>query len=238
MSKKTYKDYLKLGVMGGMGPETSAAFYQGIIARFQEHGARHNFEFPEMVVHNVPSPDNVEAGVDQELLDYMVRSARLLEQAGMDLIAIPCNSAHVHINAVIECTGVRTLNILQETALAVAKTNIQTVLVVGTKSTLGYGLYPPHLENLGVTAITPSSEDQEILTQIIMSVCDGTVGPHSHEALETVVSHYPDAQGVVLGCTELPLAVGPKGLSLRTFDTLQILIDATYRYCIAGPDPS
>lgn len=81
MNKKLYK---KIGVLGGMGPDASAAFYGRMIELFQSiKKARHNDEFPEKLVHNIPSPDNVEAGVDDELRNYLVRGARLLEKAGI-----------------------------------------------------------------------------------------------------------------------------------------------------------
>jgi len=53
-----------------------------------------------MLIHNIPSPDNVEAGVDGALKAYLLNSVNLLENAGMQLLAIPCNSAHIHIDAV------------------------------------------------------------------------------------------------------------------------------------------
>lgn len=52
-------DYPKTGVLGGMGPEASVAIYNRIIKLFQtEKRARHNFEYPEMMTHSIPSPDN------------------------------------------------------------------------------------------------------------------------------------------------------------------------------------
>ena len=227
--------YLKIGVMGGMGPETSAAFYSNIISLFQtERKARHNFEFPEMLIHNVPSPDNVEAGVNQELLPYMLASVALLEEAGMDFITIPCNSAHVHIDAIQQSAKIPVMNILEETAKVVASSTVTTVLVLGTKSTLGYGLYPPYLAKYGLTSLVPSAAHQDALTEMIMQVCDGTVNAQTRTRMLTLIAAYPQAQGVVLGCTEIPLIVGQKDMDLPCFDTAEILTRATFDRCVAG----
>lgn len=225
--------YKKIGVMGGMGPETSAAFYQHIIKLFQTaKGARHNYEFPEMLVHNVPSPDNVEAGVDERLLSYMIESAKLLEKAGMDFITIPCNSAHVHIEAVSETVRIPILNILEETARVVAHTSVRRVLVLGTKSTLGYGLYPPYLEARNIEAIEPGAEAQQAITEIIMHVCEGTVDDTVRARLAALIASIPRAEGVILGCTELPLAVKKTEIPIPIFDTLEILVRSTFNLSV------
>ena len=169
-------EYLKIGVLGGMGPEASVAFYNRIIKLFQqEQGAKHNFEYPEMLIHNMPSPDNVEAGVEDELADYLLNSTRMLEQAGMQLLAIPCNSAHVHIDKVMAAVQGKVMNILEETAKAVHQSGLRKVLLLATKSTLKYEIYQSYLKDLGIETIVPSQAHQEITTQAIMSVCDGSI---------------------------------------------------------------
>ncbi len=226
---------LKIGVMGGMGPETSAAFYKRIIQLFQtELGARHNFEFPEMVVHNVRAPDNVEAGVGNELLEHMLASMRLLAQTGMDFIAIPCNSAHVHIQAVQAASPIPVMDILEETAQVVQARGMKKVLVLGTRSTLGYNLYPPYLNRLGVAAIVPNEDEQAALTRIIMAVCDGSVGAATKREMLQVIQAYPQAEGVILGCTELPLVLTEAEIPIPTFDTLEILCQATFQRCLSS----
>ncbi len=229
------RNLLKIGVMGGMGPETSAAFYKRIINYFQtELGARHNYEFPEMVVHNVRAPDNVEAGVDQALLEHMLGSVRLLAQAGMDYIAIPCNSAHVHIKAVQAASPIPVMDILEETAQVVHAGGMKKVLVLGTRSTLGYNLYPPYLARLGVTSIVPNEAEQATLTRVIMSVCDGSVGPATKRELLSVIMAYPEAEGVILGCTELPLVLNEDEIPIPAFDTLEILCRAAFHRCLSA----
>ena len=226
--------YKKIGIIGGMGPETTVAFYQEIIRFFQkERGARHNFEFPEMLVHNVPSPDNVEVGVDDELRDYLVRSACILQDAGMDFIVIPCNSAHVHIDAVIEAVGIPVLNILQESAKAISAGGVSGVLLLGTKSTLNYGLYNGYMERAGIPYTIPDEADRDEITRVIMHVCDGSVNQEVRDRLEAVIARYPSADGVVLGCTELPLVLGPDDIDQEVFNTSLILARATFDYCVS-----
>jgi aspartate racemase len=225
-------NYLKIGVLGGMGPEASAAFYLRIIKLFQtELGAQLNFEYPEMMIHNIPSPDNVEAGVDEELKEYLLSSIGLLEGTGMELLAIPCNSAHVHIDAVIKAATIPVMNILAETARAVHEAGTHRILLLGTKSTLKYGTYPPHFNRYNIETVIPSTAHQDIITQAIMAVCDGTLNAQHKQDVLDVINQYPDIQGVVLGCTEIPLIVSQDDLDVICFDTSEILARATFERC-------
>jgi aspartate racemase len=228
-------NYLKIGVLGGMGPEASATFYLSLIKLFQtELKARHNFEYPEMMIHNIPSPDNVEAGVDDELKDYLLNSVESLEKTGMQLLAIPCNSAHVHIEAVTAASKVTVMNILEETALAVSKAKVRRVLILGTESTLKQEIYPPHLERHKIEVVVPSPDHQEVITCAIMAVCEGTNDGTTKRQVLDVIESYPDTEGVVLGCTEIPLIVNQQDMDVPCFDTLQILVRATFERCQAG----
>lgn len=225
-------NFLKIGVLGGMGPEASAAFYLRIIKLFQvEMGARHNFEYPEMLIHNIPSPDNVEEGVDDELKEYLLSSVALLENAGMQLLAIPCNSAHVHIEAVVEETTSVVMNILAETARAVQAAGASRVLLLGTKSTLNYGTYLPYLDRYDIETVIPSNSQQEVLTRAIMAVCNGSVDSRTRQDVLDIIDDYANIDGVVLGCTEIPLIVGQNDISVTCFDTNEILARATFERC-------
>ena len=229
----TKNPYLKIGVLGGMGPEASVAFYNRIIKLFQkEQGAQYNFEYPEMLIHNIPSPDNVEAGVEDELAGYLLSSVQLLESAGMQILAIPCNSAHVHIDKLTEVAQGKVMNIVAETAKAVHQSGIQKVLLLATKSTLKYEIYQPYLKCLGIEVIVPSTDHQELITRSIMRVCDGSINSLTRSAMANLVEAYPGAQGVVLGCTEIPLIIGQGDLQIPCFDTAEILARATYEYCL------
>ncbi len=227
--------HLKIGVLGGMGPEASVAFYNRVIILFQsEQQARFNFEYPEMLIHNIPSPDNVETGVDDELIEYLLHSVQLLEAAGMEMLVIPCNSAHIHIDAVVKTATVPVMNILEETAKAVSNQNIESVLILGTKSTLRHNIYPPYLERHGIRSLIPEHHHQEQITQLIMSVCDGTVDNNSRAEMLDIIAEYPQAQGVILGCTEIPMIVCPDDMNKQCFDTAEILARASYEKCLEG----
>ena len=228
------KRYPTIGVIGGMGPETTIAFYAEVIGLFQrELGARHNFEFPEMFIHNVPSPDNVEAGVGPELLPYMLDSARRLARAGANLIVCPCNSAHVFMDEVKTEVDVPCLNIIEETVAEMARQRIRHALILATKSTLREGLYQRYCPTRNIELRIPSREHQDETTRIIMKVCEGKIDVDLKKDLANLIAAYGNVDGVILGCTELPLATDPTMIDAPLFDTLKILARATFNFAVA-----
>ena len=222
--------YKCIGVIGGMGPTTSIHFYELVINRFQERkGARYNYEFPEMMIHNVPSPDNVAAGVNEELRTFMLDSCSKLEKAGVDFITVPCNSAHVFIDDLIEFSSVPVINILEETANTAKRCGLKNVLVLGTWSTLKHGLYNSWLEKLGVPYQTPNEKDQKVLTELILKVCDGSVDENAKQRFADLIAGYSDVDSVILGCTELPQVASAK-IGVPVFDSLEILADSVFNF--------
>lgn len=225
--------YRKIGVIGGMGPEATAVFYRQIIQLFQsERGARFNGEFPEMLIHNVPSPDNVGDLVDENLLPYLLNSLRLLENAGMDFAVMPCNSAHVHIEALKAAARIPVLDITLATANAVKDGGVSHVLVLGTRSTLTKGLYDRHLEAAAIPYTIPNRTHQDEITQIILRFCEGKADEETRGRLIEIIAGYPEADGVILGCTELPPLVSQEDTDRKLFNSSLILARAAYAFSV------
>lgn len=185
-----------------------------------------------MLIHNLPSPDNVEAGVDDELKSYLIRSAQLLEKAGMELLAIPCNSAHIHIDAVIHSVNIPVMNIVEETALVASEKKLNSVLLLSTESTRNSGLYTAQLKRHSISTITLNDCDQKKITQNIMDVCDNKVTADTRKSTQDIIKGYPEAQGVILGCTEIPLILSQSDSDIESFDTAEILAQATFERCV------
>ncbi len=125
------------------------------------------------------------------------------------------------------------LSIVNETVRAVAMEDVKRVLVLGTPFTLQNKLYQNKLRKTGVKVEVPSKTDQKRLFDVIISVLNDGPTKKSQDALLSIINAYKRrVDGVILGCTELPLALQNVRMEIRTFDTLQILADAVYNYSI------
>lgn len=212
---------------------TSARFYSDIIELFQRHqGARYNDEFPEIIIHNVSAPDNVEGDVSAPLLGHMQQSLKLLQRAGAEIISIPCNSAHIYIREIQRMADVPVLNMIELVGLEIKARGLGRPLLLGTRSTLRSNIYPRFGQD--VEYMLPSSAHQDETSEIIMHVCSGTVDDSVRARLLGLLAAYADADCVVLGCTELPLAMGPLAEPKPVINSSKVLAHATFAALLAG----
>jgi aspartate racemase len=198
-----------LGILGGMGPLAGAAFAARLVAltpaeRDQDH-------VPALLCNDPRVPDRSSArlGQGEDPLEAMLAGLRLLERAGATLIAIPCNTAHLWYEQMAARTRVPLLHIVEAVCDDLERLGVRgPVGLMGTPATLKLGLYQEPLRERGFDVLVP---DEAGLAQCV-------------EAIAAVKGNRPDAafapaaacirglaargaEAVVLGCTELPLAV-------------------------------
>ena len=220
-------------VIGGMGPTAGARFYTELITLFQRRrGAILNHEFPEIILHSIPTPDNVASSVGPQLLHHLIRSVHILATAGCDLVAIPCNSAHLYFEQLQNTTTLPILNIVEESAEAVSKTNCQRVLILGTHSTIRGAIYQRALNRRGIESETPTSKEQRRLTRAILGICSGVGLSKSAELVQNIIDAHTQVDGILLGCTELPLVAEDLTGDVPFFDSNAILGKAAFECAI------
>jgi len=201
--------FKKIGILGGMGPEATAEFYLRIIRIFQQkYGAKYDSDFPEMVILNLPLPEVVE-DVQENVEDILNYGVKKLEAAGVDFIAIPCNTAMLFLGE----TSIPVVSIVEETK----KVFSGKLGVLGTKATLQKKLYGDNL-------LMSSLESQDKITKVIMNILSGKKLKEDQSFLFSEIENLKSegAEKVILGCTELPLLVSTED----TIDTIEILAQA------------
>jgi aspartate racemase len=227
-----------VGILGGMGPEATAAFYTHIIeltdaSRDQEH-------LPVIIYSEPRIPDRTAflLGQGKSPLPWLLCAAQILEQAGAELISMPCNTAHVFWNEIAASVEVPVLNIIEETTEEIAGTvrpvgddSRPRIGLIATRGTLGTGLYQGAFEQRGLIPLTPPPEMQGRVQEVIEWIkADETKKEASFEIGKCV--EYLERQGavgVVLGCTELGLVLDAEQFEIPVYDSLRVLARATVR---------
>jgi aspartate racemase len=200
----------RLGILGGMGPAASAEFVNRLIAQTpascdQEH-------IPFVLWNNPQIPDRSTSmrNGDNKPLPFLLEGIRGLKAAGCDTIVIPCNTAHFWFNDIIKI-NIRTIHIVDSVASALrdVKVTNTTIGVIGTQATVELGLYQTRLNDQGWNCIVPSKEEMSTLVQPAINLIKCGELEQSHPMFMSVVDSLiaRGAQAVVLGCTEIPLAV-------------------------------
>lgn len=161
--------------------------------------------------------------------NIMVRAAVTVEKAGADCIVLAANTMHKVADEVQQATTVPLIHIGEATATAVAEKEIKTVALLGTKYTMQLDFYKNKLAAKGITTIIPNDEDSEFINDsIFKEMGKGLFLPATKERYITIINKLIEegAEGIILGCTEIPILIKPEDCSVPTFDTTAIHVKA------------
>lgn len=200
----------RLGVLGGMGPAASAEFIVRLIQ--QTPATRDQDHIPFVLWNNPQIPDRSTSmrNGDDDPLSYLIDGIQALKYTGCDLIVIPCNTAHFWHHELVKLE-VPIIHIVDSVADALRDVGVinSTVGVIGTQATVEFGLYQYMLNRLGWNCIVPTTEEMDTQVQPAINLIKGGKIEQAQAMLMHVVKSLIDrgATAVVLGCTEIPLAV-------------------------------
>jgi len=225
-----------LGVLGGMGPLASAQFMLRMtlltpVSKDQDHIPAVLWSDPR-----VPVRGEVMRPGDADPLPWLLRGIEGLKRAGCGAIVIPCNTAHVWYDQMVDAAGLPIPHIVDAAALDLDRIGIRPgrIGVMGTPMTLRTKLYQQRLASLGWECIVPTDDQMTRLVSPAIALVKANQVADAFEPLAEVVNDLAarGANAVVLGCTEIPLGIqaGPASrLNAPVIDT----IDALARSAIA-----
>lgn len=217
----------KLGVIGGMGPEATAFFYEEVIkhtdaSRDQEH-------LDMVIISQASMPDRTHAiltGDDARLLQVMREDAQALETLGCTCIAIPCNTSHYFYDKIQSFTGVPIIHMPREAVREAAQARrARRIGIMGTDGTVRSGVYARECEALGVECMVPSPERQaDVMSIIYENVKAGHPADMGKFSLvvDELVRRGCDA--IILACTELSVVRRRQGAPDVCLDAMDVLV--------------
>lgn len=213
-----------LGVLGGMGPAATLDFLAKLqaatpVQREQDHLrvlVDINPKVPDRN-HNDSDPGPVLAGMAAGLRD-----------AGAQVLAIACNTAHAYADAV-RASGLPLVDMLETAGLAAKAQGASTVGVLGTG--LALGLYRDRFFHMGLEVVTLDDHEQVEFMALLYRIKHGDLGAASRETMAALAHRLvgKGAQTVVAGCTEVPLVLSADDLSVPFLDATETLA----RRCVA-----
>jgi aspartate racemase len=220
-----------IGILGGMGPEATVSLFRRIV---EVTGATRDQDHVRTIIDNNPKiPDRTPAilGRGESPVPMMVSTARNLEHAGADFIIIPCVSAHHFIGLLREAISVPILSIVDAVIAELERHSptLDTVGLLATTGTITGGNFQRGLEEAGYVVKVPTPSDQEKLVMEVIygerGIKAGYLTPENKEGLVEASRRLVEleAQGIIAGCTEVPLVLSQEDLSVPFFDSLLIL---------------
>ena len=223
----------KIGILGGLSPESTVTYYEYITREYAKRFG--DYGFPEIIIYSVKFQDFIELfcqGDWDRVADEAVKRMKCLHKAGADFGLMATNTLHRVFDQVQKQSPIPLISIVESTIEAIKAEKMQTVGLLGTVSTMREGFYVDQLAREGIRAYVPSLEEQDKIQEIIFS--ELTVGKVTDESkqffLRTVKSlQEQGAQGVILGCTEIPLVLSQQDCTLKLFDSTRLHAESALR---------
>jgi aspartate racemase len=212
----------KLGVIGGMGPLATVSFYERVVLNTV---AKCDNEHIDMVVLSHASmPDRTKCIIENkggEFLEVIKKDFKILEDIGVEAVAIPCNTSHYFFDEFKKFTGLRIINMIEETILEVKKRGIEKIAVFGTLGTLNSKVYEKYANHHGLLVKEVSPEDKQAVMDIIYDIKETNC--LDGRRFVDILSRYCDDETVgIIACTELSLLDIPR--DINTIDALDVLV--------------
>jgi aspartate racemase len=226
-----------LGLVGGISWVSTLDYYRLLNEGVNRalgglHSARliiQSVDFHDFVTNNT-------AGRWDLTLDLMRGACRALVAGGAEGIMLCANTAHAVIGPLKTEFDVPFIDIVEETAKAIASVGLRRVVLIGTKFTMELPFYREGLARHGIVAVVPDAQEQRdyIQTTVRDELGRGIVSASTRDAYLGIIEALVAAggQGVIFGCTEIPLLLRPEDLSVPCFDTTKIHSEAGTRFLI------
>ncbi len=224
----------KIGLVGGIGPASTVNYYLGLIAKAKEEFGDN--AYPEIVIDSIDMEYATQCFIKQEddkAVEYIVQSILNLKAAGAQLAAITANTEHILWDKMKEHFAIPVISIVDAAVEKIKSCQYKKVFVLGTVFTMQSGLYEKALQAHGIVPVLPSEKEKEEIGKLIYpNLENGIVIPKDRERMIKITEKYIEkfqADAVLLGCTEIVLAIKEGDLSVPVLDTTAIHIDAIFR---------
>ena len=216
-----------IGLIGGMSWESSAVYYNLINKRVKEKlGGFHSCKSIMVTVDFAEIEKLQHLGEWDELDRMMADAAQQLELAGADIVVLCTNTMHLCTPAILESISIPFLHIAEATGMEIKDHGLKKVALLGTKFTMEKDFYKKYiLDNFGVEVIIPNEEERDQVHSIIYGeLVQGIIRDESREIYKEIIAKLENqgAEGVILGCTEIPLLISREDVNIQVFDTTTI----------------
>lgn len=228
----------KIGLIGGMSWESTQIYYKVLNQKVKEilgkfHSAKIVIDSVDFsVIHELQGENDWDA-LDKE----MIEAATNLKNAKAEMVLICANTMHLCSDAIKQNVDLPLIHIAEATGEKIKAVGLKKVLLLGTKFTMERDFYKNILTNdFDIEVLVPNGDDREIVHNIIYEelvqgeINAGSRGQYIRIIYEAIKN---GAEGVILGCTEIPLLIQPSDVSIPTFNTTHIHAEKAVEFALS-----
>ncbi|RMG21633.1 MAG: amino acid racemase [Bacteroidetes bacterium] len=220
------------GILGGLGPQSTALFYEEIIRLAQ---ARKEVSYPRMIINSMSVWDFSSKMKDEtQLIELMSKGIAMIEKQ-VDFLAMVCNTAHSIIQPLRAATRLPLLAIQEEVVAKIREDGLKKVGILGTQITTTSGMYQQELDKYGIAHEELPARMLEPFDDLIFNeMLHGNSYAMMHLKLKEYAQllHRQGCEGIILGCTEFPLFLTQQHVEVPLYPSTQILAASVMKHCL------
>jgi len=228
----------QIGIIGGLGPESTVDYYKSIIEAFRTEGS---LAAPEIVIYSVNIEEVLALVAKQEwpgLIYLLVAKIKALHRAGVDFAVISANTPHIVFDEVQAKSPIPLLSIVTATLDKAKELGLKKVGLLGTKFTMQSNFFSPQFAEQGISVAVPAVADQDYIHDKLMTEIElGIFTDKTRKGLLAIIERMiavDKIDGVILGCTELPLILERSEFGIPFLNTTAIHVESIVGYMRQG----
>ena len=230
-----------VGIIGGVGPEATNYFISLLIKLRRDDAKKDQEHIPYLAFNNPQIPDRTEHLVNgkQNPVPEIIHTGKILKNAGAKFLAIPCNTCHAYIEEIEREVGLKVLNMIELTAKHIVQNYGEKIKIglLATDGTIKSKIYQSELKKIApkATLMTPTQKTQKKVMKAIYEIKSTSVNESNFRMLyEAAEEHIKNgASVVILGCTEIPLALTKNKRIFPVVDPMEVLAKAVIQRTLA-----
>lgn len=226
----------KIGIIGGLGPDSTLDYYRGIINYFRADTEYLNY--PEILIYSLNLTEFM-LMVNKKrdyLVKWLLEKIIVLYEANVDFIAIASNTPHIIFDKLKEQSPIPLISIIDETLDYIKSLGVNKVGLLGTQLTMESDLYKKPMQENDIEIFMPAHRDQKIIHDKIFAELE--IGIIKQETKDNFLSYVQqmiddhNIEALILGCTELPLMFPNDELGIPFINTTKLHIESIIKYSI------
>jgi len=223
-----------LGMIGGLGPESTIEYYKFLIAAYREQQA--DGSYPSFFINSINLTkvvDLITADQLAEVAEYLATEINKLASAGAQLGLLTANTPHVVFDEIQRRSRIPLVSIVEATCEAAQALKLKKLGLLGTRFTMQGRFYSDVFTKAGIELTVPTPEERVYLHERYMTeLLKGIILPETRERLQEIIDNLKQReriQGVILAGTELPLILRGEDRDIPFLDTTKIHVNAAVK---------
>ncbi|MDH3358991.1 MAG: amino acid racemase [Desulfobacteraceae bacterium] len=226
-----------IGIIGGLGPESTVDYYKEIIAAFNVKYVE--MTYPEIIIYSASINELmkfVETKNWPRLSEWLLEKISSIHRAGAEFAVIASNTPHIVFDEIKSKSLIPLLSIVEETCNKAQEMNLKNIGLMGTKLTMEADFYKKPFISKGISVVVPSEEEQQLIHHKLFSEIElGIFKDSTREELLAIAKRMVDEEGIdalILGCTELPLILTESKYGIPFLNTTAIHCERIIKHCL------